>query len=227
MIRSILKRNQEETALRLAEFEKGTEITICSKKEHSHYEYNTEIIRTQKSQGLVIAEVVIAKGREVHYLDINTEHMVTVNAGSKVYVYRDVTVVNIKTLEQSYKFAICIRSMADVQPVNRRNFFRVYLGVDGVLQAGINNRSAEVVVKDISANGLGVICTKKLQFPIGMNVLVTFVDELTSEKYEIECVIVRCVQNDSDSVIYGCQLPEINDAMQKIVALKQRLYPSV
>lgn len=211
--------------MRLAEFEKGTEITICSKKEHSHYEYETEIIRTKASQGLVIAEVIVTKGKEVHYMDPKTEHMITVNAGSKVYVYRDVTVVDMKTLKQNYKFAICIRSMEDVEAVNRRSFFRVYLGTEGRMQVGINQRSAEVTIKDISAKGIGVICTKKLQFPIGVEVLVTFVDGLTSEKYEIECTIVRCVQNDEDTVIYGCQLSEVNDSMQKIVALKQRLHP--
>lgn len=213
--------------MRLAEFKEGTEITICSKKEHSHYEYETKIIKTKKSQGIIIAEIVVSKGKEVHYTDPKTKHMVTVNAGSKVYVYRDVKIMDIKTLRQPYKFAISIRSMGDVTAVNRRNFYRVYLGADGTLQAGINKRSAEVVVKDISANGLGVICTKKLQFPIGMKVLVTFMDDLTSEKYEIECVIVRCVQNDAYSYLYGCQLPEINDAMQKIVALKQRLYSPI
>lgn len=210
--------------MRLAQFEKGTEITICSRKKHSHYEYDTEIIRTKASQGLVLAEVIMEKGREVQYMDPDTEHVVTVNAGSKVYVYKDVSVVSIRTLAQPYKFALCIRSMADVAPVNRRNFFRVFLGADGKLQAGINKRSAEVFVKDISANGIGVVCTKKLQFPIGVNVVVTFVDELTQEEYEIECVIVRCVENDRDSVVYGCQLTETNEALQKIVALKQRMH---
>ena len=213
--------------MRLADFDEGTEMTICSQKEHSHYEYDTKIIRTKRSEGIIIAEIVVSKGKEVHYMEPGTEHMVTVNAGSKVYVYRDVKVVDIKSLTQEYKFAICVRSMADVEAVNRRNFFRVFLGVDGTLEAGINKKTAEVMIKDISANGLGVICTKKLKFPIGMQVVVTFVDELTSEKFEIECEIVRCVQNDPFSVIYGCQLPKVSESMQKIVALKQRLHPTI
>ena len=213
--------------MRLADFDVGTEITISSQKEHSHYEYNTKIIRTKRSEGIVIAEIILSKDKEVHYMKPDTEHMVTVNAGSKVYVYRDAKILDIKTLTQEYKFAICIRCMSDVAAVNRRNFFRVFLGVDGTLEAGINKRSAEVMVKDISANGLGVICTKKLKFPIGMQVVVTFVDELTSEKFEIECEIVRSVQNDPFSVIYGCQLPEVSESMQKIVALKQRLHPPI
>lgn len=60
--------NREVVIMRLADFDEGTEITICSQKEHSHYEYDTKIIRTKRSEGIVIAEVILSKDKEVRYM---------------------------------------------------------------------------------------------------------------------------------------------------------------
>lgn len=208
--------------MKLSEFERGSKITISSVKSQKHYEFETEIIGIK--EGMTVAKPVIVNGRMIRLSDSDITNAVTVNAGSKVYAYRNVKIVEAKISPKGKQFVICIDSNEDVEAENRRDFFRVYLGVEGTMQKSAARKAQEVVIKDISANGVGVICPKTPRLSVGTNVFVTFVDELTSEEFQLECKIVRCVKHNEEMVLYGCQLPEENDAMEKLVALKQRIH---
>lgn len=209
--------------MKLTEFGKGTGLVIISTKRYNRHEFNTEIVMTNEEDDVVLAMPVIVDGKMVRFSDPEINHTVTVIEGSKVYTYPDVDIREVQTSSRKLKFALCIESDEDVEPVNRRSFFRVYLGVNGILKTSVNHRIQEVVIKDISASGLGVICAKTLRIPIGTNVFVNFVDELTGEEFKLDCSVVRCVKNDEESVVYGCELPESSDSMEKLVALKQRI----
>lgn len=209
--------------MKLYEFEPGTQITICSKKAHSHYEYQTTILDTVPLEERIVTKPVEVQGHFVNFSNAEVEHMISVNVKSKVYIFPNVKISNMKTLSQGYKFALNIVSKEDVNAVNRRNFFRVYMGIGGELQPENSKHAQEVLIKDISANGLGVICPRKLSFPIGTNVTITFIDELKEEEFSLDCIIVREVVQGEEKILYGCQLPEVNDSMEKLVAFKQRM----
>ena len=212
--------------LKLFEFEPGTEITICSRKKHSYHEFSTNIIRSIDEGTL--AKIVFFDNRMVRFSRTDARHEVTINAGAKAYTFHDVNIREVqlraKTSQLEDKFALVLETDEDVTPVNRRNFFRVFLGAEGEMRTGEGRKPQEVVIKDISANGLGVICDKKLKFPVGTNAYVNFVDDITGESFKLECVIVRCVENQDNTFLYGCQLPESDDAMERFVALKQRIH---
>lgn len=210
--------------MKLTEFEKGTGLVLISTKRYNRHEFDSEIIMTNPDEDTVLAKPVLVNGRMVRFSDPEINHTVTVIEGSKVYTYPDVSIREVETSSRRIKYALCIESDEDAEPVNRRNFFRVYLGVGGILQTSVNHRVQEVVIKDISASGLGVICARTLRIPVGTNVYVTFVDELTGEEFKVDCTVVRCVKNDEETVIYGCELPESSDSMEKLVALKQRIH---
>lgn len=210
--------------MKLTEFKIGAEVTIASTKNKRHHEFETEIISIRSRQNLVFVKPVMINGRMVRFSDPDISHVVTVTAGSKVYAYRDVTIKEVQSRSDEKKFALCIHSEESVEPVNRREFFRVFLGVSGMIQAGVGTRTQEVVIKDVSANGIGVICPDTLRISIGTSVYVDFIDELTEEEFKLNCVVVRCVRHDEKHVVYGCQLPESSDDMERFVALKQRIH---
>jgi len=181
------------------------------------------ILKIFPEQGRVILAPVEVNGRTVHFSHSGIEHTITITNKTKVYEYANVKLTEIRTKSKKFRYALSVECEDDVKPVNRRNFFRVFLGVEGVLETGVTRRSQEVIIKDISANGLGVICPKQINFPIGTEVQVTFLDEMTDESFDLECTIVRKVKNDENTVVYGCQLPEVSDSMEKFVALRQRI----
>lgn len=210
--------------MKLVEFDRGSEIIISSAKRHSRHDFNTAIISAKTEKNIVFVKPVLVGGKRVRFSDPEIKHVVTVNAGSKVYTYHDIKLREVRVSSTKNKYVLCIESEEDVAAVNRRNFFRVYLGVSGTLLTKMNCRQQEVVVKDISANGLGVICPKTMRLSIGTRVFVNFVDGLTQEEFKVDCMIVRCEKHNEESILYGCQLPESNDEMEKFVALKQRIH---
>lgn len=209
--------------MKLTDFDRGTSIIISSTKNEKKRDFTTDITLSKPEANMVYAKPIIFNGKMVRFTDPEITHVVTVNAGSKVYSYKEVDVQTLQMDMDGHKFALSITTEEDAEPVNRRNFFRVFLGVNGVLEAEIRQGRQEVVVKDVSANGIGVICSNQVNIPIGMSVFVDFVDELTGEEFKIDCVVVRRVKNDANTIIYGCQLPESDDSMEKFVALKQRI----
>lgn len=210
--------------MKLYEFKQGTEVTLHSKTPNGKYEFESVILKILPEQGRVILAPVEVRGRVVHFSHSNIEHTIQIIAKTKVYTFSDLKLKEVKTNSKRYRYAISIECEEDVQPVNRRNFYRVFLGIKGTMETGVTRRTHEVVIKDISANGLGVLCPKEMNFPVGTEVQVMFLDELTGESFDLECTIVRKVTHDEKSVVYGCQLPEVNDSMERFVALKQRVH---
>lgn len=207
--------------MKLAEFPRGTKITICSSKENSYHEYQTEIIAAKEN--LVIAKPIMIEGRMVRFANEAAKHVINVSENRKAYVYQKVEIYMAKLPTKGNQSAICIQSNEDVKAVNRRDFFRVFLGVEGVMKSGKTTRTEEVVIKDISAGGLGVLCAATVHVPMQSAVVVTFVDELTSEKFALECTVVRREEQEEQTVLYGCQLPKPSDEMEKFVARRQRM----
>ena len=150
--------------MRIYEFKQGTEVTLCSATARSKYEFASMILKIFPEQGRVILAPVSVNGRIVHFSHTDINHTITITTKNKVYEYLDVKVKEIKTKSKKYKYALSVECETDVTPVNRRNFFRVFLGVEGTLETGITRRSQEVIIKDISANGVGVICSKQMNF---------------------------------------------------------------
>lgn len=208
--------------MKLAEFPKGTKITICSTKNNSYYEYQTEIIASNRN--VIAAKPVVVDGKVVRFSSETARHVVNVNEKRKAYVFQQVKLSMRRLSMKRNQFVICIQSDEDVRAVNRRDFFRVFLGVDGMMKSGKTTRTQEVMVKDVSAGGLGVMCPATVHVPLQSSVTVTFVDELTGEKFVLECVVVRREAQREQMVLYGCQLPKPSDEMEKFVALRQRVH---
>ena len=209
--------------MKLFEFGIGEEIILNVEKKHSQHRFTTQIIDIIDKK--VYLEQIVVNDHPVHFRNKpDTKLSITINAGTKAYTFENVFLNEItKTLSKDYKNAICVSSEDDVEPINRRSFYRVYMGVDGTLEYGQNQHTFEVLVRDISANGIGVISSKENRLHTGTEVCITFVDEMADEDFSIICTVVRKVELNEDEVIYGCQFPEIDSDMEHFVALKQRL----
>ena len=209
-----------EEGMKLAEFPRGTKITICSSKENSYHEYQTEIIAAKDS--LILAKPIMIEGRMVRFANETAKHVINVSENKKAYVYQEVEIYMAKLPTKGNQSAICIQTQEDAKPVNRRDFFRVFLGVDGQMKSGKTTRTEEVVIKDVSASGLGVLCDGAVHVPLESTVVVTFIDELTGETFALECMVVRRKEQSENKVLYGCKLPKPSNEMEKFVARRQR-----
>ena len=104
--------------------------------------------------------------------------------------------------------------------INRRGAFRLFVGISGVAQLGINRKAVDVIVKDVSENGFSFVSSEDMENVINMPVRLVFID--FNKNYSLMGIIVRKVIINETKVLYGCQLSVNNSQLEQYINQKQR-----
>lgn len=108
---------------------------------------------------------------------------------------------------------ILIYSKSQGVKKNRRNTYRVPLGINGKIQG------ENVVIHDISVSGISFRTNDTASYrEIGSKVKITF--EANYEPYTVNATIVRRAE-ENGRVLYGCRI-EANINIDKLVSIEQR-----
>lgn len=102
---------------------------------------------------------------------------------------------------------------------NRRNCFRVSVGVTAKMQA-LGKGAKQVVVRDVSLSGFSITDRKKeLGFTTGDQVRINFED--IGHRLDLEGKVVR-IEEREDMIIYGFSLSNLCKDLSSYVNVKQR-----
>ena len=104
--------------------------------------------------------------------------------------------------------------------INRRGAFRLFVGISGVAQLGINRKAVAVIVKDVSENGFSFVSSEDMENVINMPVRLVFND--FNKNYSLMGIIVRKVIINETKLLYGCQLSVNNSQLEQYINQKQR-----
>lgn len=104
--------------------------------------------------------------------------------------------------------------------INRRGAFRLFVGISGVAQLGINRKAVDVIVKDVSENGFSFVSSEDMENVINMPVRLVFND--FNKNYSLMGIIVRKVIINETKLLYGCQLSVNNSQLEQYINQKQR-----
>lgn len=138
----------------------------------------------------------------------------------KVYEFTNVEILNVKTKDGKIHHKMICKNPG--KQINRRTAVRVWLGIEGIAQLGINRTAYSVVVKDISVSGVSFISNNKMDISPGTMAHVTFHDPEAKVKFSLGSVVVRVAEMEDGRVLYGCRLNQESPAIAKYVADKQR-----
>ena len=139
---------------------------------------------------------------------------------SKFYQFINVKIRNVKMQDdRAYHEITC---MSPGKVVNRRSACRVWLGFDAVAQIGLNKKTYDVIVKDISVTGISFICNDDVKVEPEMVVHLTFEDEVSKVRFSIGAIVVRSEETDRQRIIYGCRMNSESSAISKYINEKQR-----
>lgn len=138
----------------------------------------------------------------------------------KVYEFTNADILNVKTKDGKVHHKISCKS--EGRQINRRTAVRVWLGMEGVAQLGINKTAYNVIVKDISVSGISFISHKNMNVGAGTMAHITFHDAEAKVKFSLGSIIVRVADMEDGRVLYGCRLNQESPAIAKYVADKQR-----
>lgn len=136
-------------------------------------------------------------------------------------VYKDIFVRRIHLPIAGDVHAIITHDKAPA--VNRRRAFRLWVGINGTANT-IDHLSANVIIRDVSANGVGFICSPKFTVYVGDTLTVSFVDETEERQFFIimPCTVVRVDNWKGNTRIVGCELNQEISNVSKYIMLKQQ-----
>jgi len=109
--------------------------------------------------------------------------------------------------------------------VNRRAFFRLWVGVQGTASTtGLTDFAQETVtIRDVSAGGVGFFCRRGFPADVGDTLIVTFADTSSKKSFwfSLNCVVVRAVGANRGDKILGCRLLREHEEVHDYVHKKQ------
>lgn len=144
--------------------------------------------------------------------------LMAIKEDSVPYFWKNVTII--KQIKDGEVYH-CISSGMDGVKLNRRDSYRVFVGEDGECFA-TTNKSVPVTIRDISANGVGLIVYEEdaKLFNFGAKLRITFSDNPMYFNADLMARVVRIVKTDKGYVI-GCEFTQVYSDINKYVASKQ------
>ncbi|MCR5721424.1 MAG: PilZ domain-containing protein [Lachnospiraceae bacterium] len=150
--------------------------------------------------------------------DLNVEMMV-VRENEVPYYWKRVHVGLMKIDGNTYH---AISSRHTGVRLNRRNSFRVFVGEEGSAFQARGGEKLPIIVKDISATGIGFLVQgiDEDYFDMGEQVHINYIDK--EERFGIDVVgrVVRTSRTDKGT-LYGCSFSKVYPQINKYVTDKQ------
>lgn len=172
-----------------------------------------------KKMPYIITEPIIIKDKMLNFSSNKIISKISTSFDNALFEW-NIIVRNI-CLPYSNKKCHIIFSEKSVKPVNRRNNYRVWLGYTAIIQVNSNKKTDEVIVKDISAGGIGIIIDKNTLANIGDNIHLIFTEPIDNVKFNLNAVIVR-KESISGKIVIGCVFNKVSSEIEKYVTRKQR-----
>lgn len=197
----------------------NTNLNIIVKQKSEELQFHSKVISVLADK--VIIDAIRMDGKAVKLSsspNIRIDIMAC-PANEAPYMFENVYV---KMTRYNNRLAYQITALRRGKKVNRRAAERLFLGVKGNIQLGINKSNFDVVVKDISQTGFSFAASRNLLDAIDMPVKLRFKDDYN--KIDIVGRIVRKTVLDDKKVIYGCQLLINKDSYQRYVLNKEKVY---
>ena len=104
--------------------------------------------------------------------------------------------------------------------MNRRETFRLFVGLPAVAQIGRNRRALNVILKDISETGFAFVVENEIQDAEKAPVRLVFKD--FDRSYNLMGYIVRIEMVQEDKIVYGCHMSMKNQLISHYINPKQR-----
>lgn len=144
----------------IKEVPKDAELTIEVSAAARKLEFKSQCIDT--GMNYLYARPIIIDGKRVSF-----EASVTLSV-SLVYIREDKNPVlwrgvGISTVTENGKPMYKITSSVEGYEMNRRQAFRLFLGLGAVAQIGINKKAVNVILKDISENGFSFVGNEDIE----------------------------------------------------------------
>lgn len=198
----------------------GSKVVLQAEKSENSIEFESIVVFGQE-EGLFI-EPILYDNHMINFRKTNEVlYTATVvnNEDSKLYIWPDITIKAV--MAKGRKLYHLLVSEEDIRPINRRDTFRLPLGLAGAAQIGTNKKVHDIYVRDISATGIAFICKDKIELPAEDTIHIIFEDKDLNIKLNIRCMQVRTAEAN-DKTLYGCRFTQRNDEIYRYIQRRQQ-----
>lgn len=207
--------------MRLSDLQAGDNIIIQVNMNGQFADFPSVV--TKLHDGEILAEAVRIGGKVVGFSGENVHlDLCYIRQDKPPVVWKN---VKCTTVLSDNKTLYNIAAFAEGYESNRREAFRIFVGVSGIAQLGINRKALQVIVKDVSENGFSFVTSENMENVINMPVRLVFED--AERNYSLMGLVVRKVVIDEKKILYGCKLSVENPELVKYINYKQRQQMSI
>lgn len=227
--------------MRLNNLDVGTIVTINATDYEKSVRMESEVLSVSLEDRLFIEKAVQSLNKEVfcvldlitegkaviNFLSVRVKYTLTALIDDKPYSWNDVKILKLKLPDTgSCHIVLCDD---DVNTFNRRGEYRQWLGYDALCKFGDSKVAKDVLLRDLSPSGVGLLCSTELPVELGLRLNIQFYvetksnisGEYVSRLYTINAVIVRYVSTNNNKLLVGCKLDKEYEEINKLIFSKQ------
>ena len=166
-------------------------------------------------KGLVVELITSEDGRPIDFSsDFVQTDLYFLRENQSPYIWEN---VSIKRFYYDDRYVHVIIPSVKGHKLNRRNYFRVSVGLPGIARLGFNRKPADVLVHDISYSGFALVTNKEYEIHLKDSVRITYDDD--NQHIVLNGVCIRKKTLSDTRVLYGClfetRKPQIKDYILK------------
>ena len=147
-------------------------------------------------------------------------NMIVVLEGDKPYGWNHVRIMNLRL--PVYGSIHVIASKNDAASYNRRQNYRVFLGVEGTMESVADSEAKNVLVKDISVSGIGLITKTEEPYKRGDIITVNFNEKESGTDFQLKVLVVRNEEMEDGRFNIGGLVKSNSDVVARFVYSKQQ-----
>lgn len=213
---------------------KGTSVSIeATDEEGKHVSLFTTVAQITDMTDMMVLEDLRHKHAKLHYafLDPVREEGLLINFTSenvikniviiqegRPYGWKNVNIINLRL--PVYGSIHVIISNDKIKPFNRRKYYRLSLGIEGIMQ--VQEQTHPVLIKDISEGGIAIISNAIAGVEKGVLLEISFHDNSTGAYYRLPAAVVWVDSTTSVRTVYGCRLLVHSDSLAHFINFKQQ-----
>lgn len=188
--------------------------------ELSDYEKKTITkLNIQKDLFCNTLEVIVKDGKSLGLsASDNMVYNIKCTINDKYYVWNNVYVKTVKLPSGNVYYLIM--SALDVNMMNRRNAYRLWIGEEVTVTLGLSQDRIRGILKDISASGMGVIVADASDFHLERIVHVQYIDK-EKTVFNLTGKVVSVTEISPAKILIGCAFVGKSQAIERYVSQKQ------
>lgn len=190
-------------------------ITIANAR--TNISLNSNIVFVEDNK--LYVEPFVYEGAVLNFDSANvTISMIAYEEEKSPYLWQVVHIA--KEVRDNTPYHVISSNLSGVK-INRRENFRLFLGIEGTATL-MGGKPFEVLVKDISSSGFAVLVDMNKPINVHKNDIMQlqFVDAKFNEDFVLNGRVVRMDKTDK-YLLYGCRMVSENPVIDKYIANKQ------